>query len=353
MPRFKIENEWYTADTYQQAREMHRLSKPVIQSIPAPSRNRQLRFQIDGTWYNAPTYSAARQQHLAAQVQVSPVAAVVAAAPPQVKFIAVLTPDADFVNRSTTRFGVGEKIELNFNTDPAGRTAASFGGLRWVVRSGPAVVVNNPANNGSARLTCGTKSGAVVLELQTATQQPETKLTKRIQVVRPNRIVFAREPNTGTYHRQGVPSAGFSAITYLEPRDVSFSFMEYREGGASYEGSGAYKIDESSLADLQTDYEVIHPVRGDWCLVDGGDNIATGSLVDGSDEIKSGPVPNLGQQGRFCWKIPQYGRVAGTRDEFLIETLDHVETVTANGQLTISKGGVVVTHNQNDPNSDI
>ncbi len=212
-------------------------------------------------------------------------------------------------------------------------------------------VVNNPGNVGTGTLTCGTTEGAVVLELRTTTVPMATKATKRFQVVRPNDVIFAREAGSGVYHRRGVPSAGFEAITYLRPTDVSFSNLEYREGGASYTGTGVFARGAVTLGELATNYEVIHPVRADWSPVNGGDSVANGSLVSGSDEMETGPVPRIGV-GEFRWSIPQYGRVIGTHDDFVIKSLDHVETCDATGAMTISKGGVSVTCQLNDPDSD-
>ena len=40
------------------------------------------------------------------------------------------------------------------------------------------------------------------------------------------------------------------------------------------------------------------------------------------------------------------------KDDFNVKSLDHVVSVTATGALTISKGGVTVTHQLNDPDSN-
>jgi hypothetical protein len=164
-------------------------------------------------------------------------------------------------------------------------------------------------------------------------------------------VIFARAPGSGVYHRHGSPSAGFQAITYLRPTDVSFSNLEYREGGASYTGTGVFARGEVTRDQLATSYEVIHPVRAAWGPVNGGDSVANGSLVSGNDNMRTGPVSIIGV-GEFRWKIPQYGRVIGTHNDFLIKALDHVERVDATGAMTISKGGVTVTCQLNDADSD-
>jgi hypothetical protein len=83
-----------------------------------------------------------------------------------------------FAGRSLTKFGVGEELDLGFTTNPA-RTAASFGGLNWGIKSGPATLVNNPGNGGTARVTMGETAGAVVLELRTVALAPDGAQRRR------------------------------------------------------------------------------------------------------------------------------------------------------------------------------
>ncbi len=51
-------------------------------------------------------------------------------------FQGVLTPSDNFAGRSTTRFGIGEVINLSSIVGPSGVTAASLGGLQWTIVSG-------------------------------------------------------------------------------------------------------------------------------------------------------------------------------------------------------------------------
>jgi hypothetical protein len=311
-------------------------------------------FNINGVWYNAPTYGQARAMAQAAQpVVVAPVVG-----PPVVgpaKITPTLTPERDFFNRSKVRFGIGEIITLGFTTKPPGQTAASFGGLNWFVKGGAATVVNAPGNLGTARLTCGTIEGPVTLELRTVALPVTTKATKRFEVVRPNDVVFAQKPGTNTFHRQGRPSAGFRAVTYLLPADVSFYNLEFREGGASYVGSGIFERGEVTRAQLATSYDVIHPIRATWSNVatlppgGGGDSAVNGSMVDGHDTVST-DTGTIGV-GEFTWSIPQLVRVKGSMEDFNVKTLDHVVNVDATGNMTISKGGVVIPHNLNDGDS--
>src|SRR5215471_1980988 len=147
------------------------------------------RWNIDGVWYDANTYAEARTMAQRARPVVN--APVVPSPAVVVTITPVLTPAANFPNRSTVRFGVGEKITLGFVTNPGGRTAASFGGLDWFVKSGPASVVQNPGHLGTGEVTCGTVGGSVVLELRTATAPAAFKATKRFEAIRPNDVLLA------------------------------------------------------------------------------------------------------------------------------------------------------------------
>lgn len=362
--RFSIKGIWYDAPTYAEARRMAAAAEQAAQPA-APAQAPQpatRRFEVEGRWYTAATYAMARTMHrtyLANQAPAAPAPAVIPPAPPTT-FTPRLTPQANFVGRSTVRYGVGEIIDLGFTTAPPNLTAGSFGGLTWVVVSGPATVVNDHGDVGTGRLMCGASSGVVKLELRVPGAAPARKVVKQFQIVRPDDVVFARDMTAGTFHRNTRPSAGFRAITYLRPTDVSFSRLEYREGGATFEGTGAFARREVTRAELATDYDVIHPVRQTdnvgrtvWYNCNGGDDINNGTRVAGTDDMQSGPVPVLGQPGQFKWKIPQLGRVRGTQNDFIIKVLDHTETVTAAGRMTIAKGGVTVSHDLNDPNSDI
>jgi len=306
------------------------------------------RFQIDGVWYDAENYAAARVRAALARPVAVPVAPVVK---PVVNTVSgVLTPVAGFPNRSMVRFGIGERINLSFVTLPPGQTAASFGGLDWFVRSGPATIAQDGGHVGTGQLTCGTTDGIVMVELRTVNPPVTVKARKQFAVIRPDDVVFAQRPGSGDFHRHGRPSAGFQAVTYLRPADVSFRNLEFREGGASYVGTGIFARREASLAQLGSSYNTIHPVRADWSNVDGGDSSVNGSMVSGYDTVST----NTGVVGvgTFTWSIPQLARVVGTMDDFNVKTLDHVVTIDAAGTMTISKGGVAVTHHLADADSD-
>lgn len=304
-----------------------------------------MKFRMDdGTFVDAPNYAGARAQWQAARAPKppgpvhQPAARVV---DPTVT--PVLTPDDNFSGRSPIRFGIGEKITLGFTSNPPGRTAASFGGLQWVVVSGPAEVKNDPGNVGTGRLICGGLAGAVVLELRTTTVPGTAKAKKRLEVVRPTDAVMERFPGTLTFHRKGKASAGFLGMIFLRPADVSFGNTEFREGAAPYEATGCFKMAEVELDEIE---DVIHPVRGKWSTVSRGS--AKGSAVNTPDRVRSHTLSPPFTEGTFTWNIPWLCRVKGGGDEFRIAVATHHHSVDAAGTMTITKKGVTVRHEATD-----
>jgi hypothetical protein len=307
------------------------------------------RFNINGTWIDAANYAAARQQYA---VQHPPVQAQVpvAQAPLPVTVTAVLTPRAAFNGRSLVRFGIGEVVDLSFTTtNPPNQTAASFGGLTWVVTAGNNLVtlVNDGGNTGTGHFTCKSEAGPVKLELRTVGGQ--TKASRQFMIVRPSgaHMALANNPNTGqpygTYHVSGVPSAGFKGAIYLDPRDVSFANTELREGAANYEGTGIFQRGEVSQAELAVSYDTIHPVLGAWVRMNAGDSALTGSRCVGTDTVST-ETTAIGQ-GTFTWTIPWLVRVVGSNEEIRVFEAVHSVTTDALGNMTISKAGVVVQKN--------
>ena len=201
------------------------------------------RFQIGGVWYDAPTYAAAQAMHRAAQ-PAGPVVPAAVAPPAVVRFTVVVTPVDNFAGRSMTRFGVGEELDLSFTTLPA-RTAASFGGLQWAVKSGPGTLTAPVPTDGTARLVMNETAGTVVLELRTLAGPgaPATvKVTKTLWVVKPSSSVMVQEPGTGITHQRNTASAGFYGLVQMRPTDVSFYRCEWREGSAPIRATGSLSV---------------------------------------------------------------------------------------------------------------
>lgn len=289
----------------------------------------------------------------AAQPQLAPVA---------VTFKATVKPEDDFAGRSATKFGVGERVDLGFTTNPV-RTAASFGGLIWVVRSGPATM-NNQGNTGTGRLTMGDRSGAVVIELRTVGAAPEVKVVKTFWVVEPESSKMDSEPGTGVYHRKGYACAGFWGIAFMRPTDVSFYRCEWREGSATPVATGSLAVNvavaaatsaasaqhlavQSEIGELK---KARHPVMGTWHGIGRGNSVK-GCQVNMHDDVNSIDVQPPFKPGSFEWPIPWLWRLVGGSSEKVYFKATHSEVVDAMGRFTISKAGYSVTTNAADPTS--
>ncbi|EKE77059.1 hypothetical protein [Gallaecimonas xiamenensis] len=299
----------------------------------------------DGTFIEAASYSEARRQQQAARPGPGPVPVAVAA-PPPVTARVELTPQDNFNHRSTIRFGVGEQIDINVVTVPPGQLAA-LGAVQWRV-TGPAALANPAAIANT--LICGDRPGAVMLELRTMGAVPRVLCSKRLEVVAPSDATMQQRPGTNTFHINGTASAGFKGNIFLQPVDVSFRWLQFREGGAPYEGTGSLALQEADLADIAGG-QVRHPVLGTWLNVLGG-NAATGSKVEGVDTVRSTALNPPFAAGTFTWAIPWFYRVQGHHGAHRFTTATHHEVVTNAGQMTISKKGVVVAHAAADPTSN-
>jgi len=324
------------------------------------------RFQFGGVWYDAPNYIAAQAMHRAAQGP-APIVVAPVVAPVAVVFTTVVTPVDNFAGRSPTRFGVGEEIDLSFTTLPL-HPAAFFGGLQWAVKSGPGTLNNPVPNDGTARLVMGERAGTVVLELRTIAGPgvaAVVKATKTLWVAEPSGSVMVHEPGTGIYHRQNTASAGFYGLVQMRPTDVSFYRCQWREGAAPIRATGSMNVtiartaqtSESGGQGQATQQELAnlagarHPVMGTWLDLGPG-NFATGSVMQGHDDVTSITMNPPYAVGTFDWDIHWIFRVRGAMNEKHYFTATHSEAVTATGQMTISKATCTIVCQAGDVDSD-
>ena len=111
--------------------------------------------RVDGLRSGARTESACRREHANRCFAVA-------------FDVGVLTPADNFAGRGTTRFGVGETINLSFLSLPP-RPATDFGGLDWVVASGGGTITAPVTpHDGTGTYTGPATAGAVTLELRVA-----------------------------------------------------------------------------------------------------------------------------------------------------------------------------------------
>ncbi len=260
------------------------------------------------------------------------------------KYLGVIVPQDNFANRSKVNFGVGEILHLTTRVDPTNTPPTP---MKWTVKSGPAVATTADTA-GNATITCGEVAGPVILELHKTTGGNELLGTQRFQVEAPTGAEFRQIGATAHVH--GKPSVGFKGDVFLLPKDVSFKWVETREGAAPYEGSGCFAKVEVSRRQLDTNSAVIHPIRGEW-IDSGNGNAATGTESQGPDTVTTYRANNTGA-GTFTWNIPWYYKVAGKSTEHRFCTAVHHVAVDAAGTMTISKLNINLTAHMADGDSN-
>jgi hypothetical protein len=256
----------------------------------------------------------------------------------------VLTPVDNFARRSTTRFGVGEVINLNFASLPP-RPAADFGGLQWSLIAGGGTLTG-VTTAGTATYTAPAVASAVQLELRVATGATAGRVvsTHAITVVVPNAVRMTAVPGTApSFANPGVVpagtwGAGFQANVFVDPRDVSFQGVVFGEGTviSVVTPAGGFQSPFAGLA---------HPVNT-FGPAHGG-NATTGTPVSPPvDNITTGQLAPTGSlfgaptcgSADFLWAIPwEFSVAGGARTPFA--TANHHATSTFFCNATIEKGG--------------
>jgi hypothetical protein len=258
----------------------------------------------------------------------------------------VLSPVDSFAGRSTTRFGVGETINLNFFSFPP-RPAVDFGGLQWFLVSGGGTLVPGLLpNDGTATYTAPATASAVQLELRVATGATAGRVisSHAITIVIPNGINMVAVPGSapsfigGTAFPPipvGIWGAGFLADVFIDPKDVSFQGVVFGEGSTP-----AVVTPPGSFLSIFG----AHPANT-FGAAHGG-NATTGTQVSPPQDqaaFRRGPartvlgVPFCGASD-FLWAIPwEFSVAGGARTRFATANQHATSTLLCNA--TIEKAG--------------
>lgn len=260
-----------------------------------------------------------------------------------------LTAQDNFAGRSTTRFGVGETIDLSFFSLPP-RPAADFGGLEWHLVSGGGTLAPGliPAD-GTATYTAPATAGAVQLELRVASGATAGRVisSHTISIVIPSAVRITAVPGTaptftpGGTIAAGTWGAGFLGDVFVDPKDVSFRGVVFGEGTVA----GVVTPSGSFLSVLSGR---VHPVNTFGPGHAG--NATTGTPVSPPrDQISGSGVPPLGSllgmpicgASDFLWAIPwEFSVAGGARTPFAGGfTANHHMTSTFFCNATIEKAG--------------
>jgi hypothetical protein len=256
-------------------------------------------------------------------------------------FEGVLTPDNDFDYRNQDKYGLEEIVHLTFITDPAGITAAQAGGLEWD-NFGAGVVMFGGSDGTATYDACA--SGGYVTFFLSILSGP-SKLAYRSyykDVITPSGTRMTRVNPNNVYHIQGLASAGIKLYYWLDPKNVSFTYLTFGEGSCpSTNVSGFYLKCEPwfGLTPPTNSYpngtqQGGHPQNTFGDIL--GGNIITGCRVNLPDYAFTGAA-NPYAAGSLTWNIPtQYIDDTGSRNTFGSNS-SQVSTYQANGDATQTK----------------
>ena len=234
-------------------------------------------------------------------------------------------------DRKRKKLGVGEEVNLTLKP-------SSLPSPTWTLSGTPGTSQINPLIGITSILTAGERACTPTTEAAILGEMVKIDF----EVVEPSAMVMERYPGTGIRHTNGTASAGFQARAYIMPHDVSFTKIEVREGTCLATATGF-------IAAIPGKNGEVH-ANGAWIGVQQGTALRP-SLWSAIDTISTGDYsPPFASGGTFNWPIPWLFKVSGGNEkQFTIAT--HNESVTGTGATTISKGGVSVTTQSNDPTS--
>ena len=122
-------------------------------------------------------------------------------------------------------------------------------------------------------------------------------------------------------------SCGFYGLAYLEPKDVSFTNIEYREGECYSTATGFL----AGWNNLKHNY-------GAWYGIDNGNSTTGCKVMNMHDRVYSGEKTAPYDVGDFNWPIPWEVRY-GTETQIQITTANHHATSDAAGTAGMEKAG--------------
>lgn len=265
-----------------------------------------------------------------------------------------LTPTDNFTGRSQTIYGVGEVINLSFTTSPAGYES-QIGTPSWsgLTQAGTGLITQTGA---SGTFTAGDIADSVSIVLSITDGPLKGKsYSKDRSVIPPSGVKLVQ--TGGVIHTQGLATAGFHALTYFTPTYVSFSNVaEEEEYSSTEEAAGNHGPIGVGTGSLIGKSGAVH--QGGGYFRGGPGNINLGCLIATDDiEAHNQGFQPFAQDGDFTWNIPRDYRVYNSITVHAAYTTlvhhNHQSKTdpTGNSITTISKGGISVSANQNDPTS--
>jgi len=308
----------------------------------------------------------------------------------------------NFTGRSKKDLGVNEHVSLGFASVPAGITAAQAGKLLWTVdgtQPEPSLerqflgLLQQSARCASG--SCGATAAApqadgtahFIAPWATNMGSPLGGLRQRSRETT-LRLVIQGGPSQGRYverkftvhtpvahivagkpymHVAGLPSAGFTGHIYFEPMNVSFHFIQFREGRGTMNarqtgwkpsqqdkyGAPQRPIPPSPSGYFAVHHDLVHQHSKQWLKISSGD-VTNGCKMMGSDNVFSGannfwPAKDNGKEtdvpSEVSWRIFwQYKAEDLSGEGLIFQQAEHKATMDAKGTVTIEKAGA--THSE-------
>ena len=246
-----------------------------------------------------------------------------------------LTPQDNFTGRSQVRYGVAEKVDLNFSTIPS-LTYQQIGELEWKRIMGSSQITNN-SFDGSGLLTAPETSSSEVIKIEVRIGPSKGNgITYNKDVVAPNGAVAQQLSGTSIRHNRGFCHVATNIEAYLRPTDVSFSEVLFFEGETSAIASGYYANINCPQPPLPPNPNcAMHPLGGTMQIINC--NILTGCFAF-QDIIDTGDGPPPCTNGDFVWDIP-WNYVFGAGSAHLITTARHHQYTTSPDRTSVEKAG--------------
>ena len=245
-----------------------------------------------------------------------------------------LTPQDNFAQRNQNSYGVAEKVDLNFSSNPA-LTIQQVGGLTWRLVRGLGGVPQN--TNGIVTYSAPDVVSTEVIKLE-ITNGPSkgSGISYTKTIVAPSDAVALQMSNSSIRHTRKRCNVGFNSEAYLIPTDVSFGQAKFFEGMALAVSSGYYGSVNCPQPPLPANpicavHDMGQPQQITNC------NITTGCFAFLDIVETDGPPPCT--DGDFIWDIP-WNYVVGNGTPKNITTARHHQYTTNPDMTSIEKKGV-------------
>ena len=228
-------------------------------------------------------------------------------------------------DRTRKTVGVGEIVNLSTNPSIS---------ITWSITGGG----NISAVEGTRiKFTAGGRQSTSVIKGIKSSSNKSIVFS----VLEPTGVTMEQIVSAGIEHINGKPTLAALLRIYVKPTNVSFTHIAVGEGTCPATECLGY------FSELQIPP---HPA-GDYFVMN-KHVPGKGTLLAGSDTVSFGLDINYPEAGGYTWAIPYYFIVHGsTLDAKQFTIVKQVIYKTANGDVTISKGGAEVSCGLNEPTS--